>query len=217
MMNKKGFTLSELLVALGIVGVIGAITIPSIHKILPDKDKGIVLKTYKTLNTINNDIFGNPGLYMFSDNCPSFILQCTGVPADGTHSTVQPLNKYPVLLAENLTLAESNPTFTNGKGSFNTSDGITWAIDVRKDNNNLPLMYEIEIDTHNPNRMANCSYSSTCRNPRRFKFAVDKYGTTRAWDPLTEAYLMNPSDLSDRYADLQSAARSSTDFFTTPD
>ena len=216
MMNKKGFTLSELLIALGIVGVIGAITIPSIHRILPDKDKGVVLKTYKTLNTINNDIFGNPGLYMFSDNCPRFILQCTEPPADGTHSAVVPLNKYPVLLAENLTLAGSSPTFTNGKGSFNTSDGVTWTINVRLQSGK-PVMYEIEIDTNNPNRTANCSYSSTCKNPRKFKFAVDKYGTTRAWDPLTEAYLKNPSDLSDRYADLRSAASSSTDFNTIPD
>lgn len=219
MSKKKGFTLSEILVALGIVGIISAITIPSIHKVLPDKDKGIVLKTYKTINEINNDILGDPGLYMFNaETCPRAILQCVEKPVkfNTNNNKYKNLNKYTALLIDNLTLADTNVSITSGSANFNTADGVSWSVKPLSPSGNKPEAYEIIIDTHNSNRQ-NCQYSNSCKSPRLFRFVVDKYGMTSPGDALTEAYLNNPNDLSDRSNDLKAAARSSTNFSTIPE
>ena len=36
--DKKGFTLAEMLIALAVIGVIAAITMPLLHKIIPTKE-----------------------------------------------------------------------------------------------------------------------------------------------------------------------------------
>lgn len=209
-MNKKGFTLAELLVALGIVAVIAAAIIPSIHKIMPDKDKGAVLKVYKTLNEINADIFSDPTLYRFGDgstnpDCsPPHILNCIQAPLDDSVTYTNANDKYPLILCSRLSLADS-VTFSNGGGSFHTSDGITWTIAAGTGTN---LTYTITIDVNNPSRGA-CTYSSSnCPNPGKFKFTVNSNGSVSpaSDDYLTQAYLNNPNDMSNRTEDLRQAA-----------
>ena len=46
---KKGFTLAELLITMGIIGVIAAILAPAIGNLMPDSNKGKVLKVYNAL------------------------------------------------------------------------------------------------------------------------------------------------------------------------
>ena len=55
-MNKKGFTLAEVLIALAIIGVTAAITAPMLSSLMPDKHKAMVLKYYKTITDINKDL-----------------------------------------------------------------------------------------------------------------------------------------------------------------
>ncbi len=55
-MKKFGFTLMEVIIALGIVGVVAAISTPLLNNLIPDKDKIAVLKTYKIIGDINNEI-----------------------------------------------------------------------------------------------------------------------------------------------------------------
>ena len=201
-MKKNAFTLAEILIALSIIGVISAITLSSIHQIMPDKDKGVVLKVFQTLNEVNRNVLGNPSLYMFNSDCPAHIMMCNAKPVDGEHENdkYQGINKYPSLLMDNLTLSDSAPTPSGGSCSFTTSDGLVWS--VASDSNNG---YDIIIDTGNDKRQ-DCTYSSSCKNPRKFKFNVNSDGVTKAVDNLSKAYLMNPNDLNDRSADLQKAA-----------
>ena len=63
---KKGFTLAELLVTLGTIGVLAAITAPMITGLMPDKNKMMVIKAYKTLSDINQELLDDPSIY-FSD------------------------------------------------------------------------------------------------------------------------------------------------------
>ena len=48
-MKKRAFTLAEVLLALAIVGVVSAITIPLIGRIKPDKEKMLYHKAYNSL------------------------------------------------------------------------------------------------------------------------------------------------------------------------
>ena len=203
-MKKNGFTLSELLIAVGVVGIIAAITLTSIHKITPDKDKGAVLKVFTTVSEINNDIFNNPSLYMINYSAQTLcsdngILNCTDAPLDGNHSTAIGDNKYPTLLMENLSLNDVTSIY-----NFQTTDGITWDIDINK-SSNVISSYTITITTGNNNR-DNCIYSAECRNPGQFSLRVTQNGNVEGVDALTRAYLENPDELNNRTADLRRAA-----------
>ena len=55
-MRKMGFTLSEVLIALTIIGVVAAISAPLVNNVIPDKNKAIVLKAHKTISDINSEI-----------------------------------------------------------------------------------------------------------------------------------------------------------------
>ena len=62
MKKIKGFTLAEVLVTVGIIGIVAAITLPLINRFSPDATKVQYLKTYdmlvKTMNKIaNNKIY----------------------------------------------------------------------------------------------------------------------------------------------------------------
>lgn len=213
-MKKLGFTLAEILIAMGILGVIAALTMPTIHKLSPDKDKGMVLKAYKTITEINNEILNDPSLYMLNtkiygtnNNCTN-ILACTSKPVDGQHETgYEGDAKYPHLLSDHLTLSK-NYTINSGSPNsyeFTTPDGLEWLMFTINSTSD-DIFYFIMIDTKNPARQ-NCSYSkNTCKNPRSFLFKVEKNGAVTYADNLTRVYLENPDNLTERYADLAKAA-----------
>ncbi len=48
-MKKRGFTLAELLIVLGIAGVVAAVILPAINGLMPDKTKINYLKVYDEL------------------------------------------------------------------------------------------------------------------------------------------------------------------------
>ena len=62
-MFKKGFTLQELLITLGIIGIVAAIVAPGIVGMMPDQKKAMYMKAYNTLTTLTNDILDDPSLY----------------------------------------------------------------------------------------------------------------------------------------------------------
>lgn len=212
-MKNKGFTLSEILIAIAIIGVIAAVTLSTVNNILPDRDKADVLKVYKTLNDINGEIFNNPTLYMYDNggNCSQNILQCTSKPLDSdtnaAHNSTnfEGLDKYPYLLAENMVLSK-DISKASSDYNFTTTDGIEWTLTAQSEQTNpqIPQSYTVTIDTGNPHRQAGL-YSGTNQNPRQFKFIVSANGSVTASDALSQAYLKNPNDLSDRVADLKVA------------
>ena len=215
-MNKRGFTLSELIIAMGIIGVVAAVTAPSIQKIFPDKDKGIVLKNFGIIKKINQDIFNNPSLYWQDTTCSQKILQCVNRPLDKETNTIhdsanyEGVNKYPYLVADSLTLVDSI-SHSGNTYSFTTSDGVIWTIDANINpsaSSGLipPEYYIITIDPGTSNR-DNCTYHKTqCKNPRKYSFKIDNKGVLSANDNLTKIYLMNSDNLSGRKDDLKSAS-----------
>ena len=210
-MKRKGFTLSEILIALAIVGSIAAISIPTIHRIMPDKDKAVVLKVFKTVNEINDELVNNPTMYRFEEDSQNLcnenngILNCTRKPLDGNHESANGHSKYPRLLAENLNLSNNFEIDNGTTYTFQTSDGVYWTLVLRL-RSNIIIRYDLTIDTHNSQRDDCGPYSAECRNPRRFGFQISSNAIVTGDDPLTRAYLENPDDLSNRAGDLKRAA-----------
>ena len=62
-MKKLGFTLSELLVAIGIVAVGAALVAPTVSNIVPDKNKIKVINYYNKINEINKKLLNDKNLF----------------------------------------------------------------------------------------------------------------------------------------------------------
>lgn len=60
---RKGFTLSEVLITLGILGVVAALTIPSLNNIVPSTDKALFRKSYETLQRAVQDMLDDDTIY----------------------------------------------------------------------------------------------------------------------------------------------------------
>ena len=69
-MKKKAFTLAEVLIALGIMGIIAAVAIPIANQIKPDETKTMYLRAYNALlkqtNAIAYDSAIYPAMYEYS-------------------------------------------------------------------------------------------------------------------------------------------------------
>ena len=62
-MKKDGFTLAELLIALGIIGVAAALITPSLVNIMPDRYKIRVLQYYAAICTANQELLDDSATY----------------------------------------------------------------------------------------------------------------------------------------------------------
>ena len=196
-MKKFGFTLSELVVALGVIGVVAAIASPMLNGILPDKDKIAVLKVYKVLSSINRDLISDKGLYYCQDN-NQVGLECTGQPLAPSYDKdyFSGNSKYIRLLAASLKGSELS-SVNGAQGKITTKDGYVWE---------FTSATELTVDVNPNNDGKNCSYSSTCKKPDQFKFKINlRNGSVEGNDPLTLAYLANSYRLNDRKKDLKTA------------
>lgn len=197
-MKKSGFTLSELLVALVIIGVVGAITSPIINNLLPDKNKVAVLKLHKVITDINEQLLNNPTYYYTDGSCHGFT--CIQEAMDYKDATG--VDKYSLLLQKHLQLkSDVNAT------SFTTIDGNVWTFDTSSANFDNPeanyTIFQVDIA---PNKSGSTIYSaSNKKNIDTFRFKVNPDGSVDGDDSLTKAYLQNPYKLNDRKADYNKA------------
>lgn len=233
-MKKFGFTLAEVLITMGLVGIVAAIALPSLNKAIPDSNKAKVLKAYNTITNINQKLLNDPRLYPGVENAAGEEcnvrqdgLSCTETPVawrnlvsnryhnnslDGVVTSValSGTRKYLNLFAMNLEIPDvpiSNTMFADGAqhASFTTEDGILWDI--------LFLVpeesYRITIDTNarsaDDNPVPNHWFDNGHQNPDQFRFKVDQFGRVSANDPMTWAYLQNPNKMNDRAHDLDTA------------
>ena len=83
-MYKKGFTLAEVLITVGLIGVLAVIALPAIFGNKPNELKTKYLKCYNTLVTLTDDILGNSELYYkdYQRNQAGEILLTNGAPTD---------------------------------------------------------------------------------------------------------------------------------------
>lgn len=58
-MKKKGYTLAEALIAMGIIGVVSALMLPMMNKFKPDENKVLFIKTYDAISEVVSDLVSN--------------------------------------------------------------------------------------------------------------------------------------------------------------
>ena len=203
-MKKLGFTLSELLVAIGVVAVGAALVAPTVSNIVPDKNKIKVINCYNKISEINQKLLNAPDLfateYVYKDGkriLKSFGLADENVPLrykdnllfnltfqNGKYSSS---SKYRNIFSEMLT-GEKYPD----SGGIKLEDGSVLEIKTREYNPTTPVtvMIPMVLDIDGKDKGKNCSYDGNkCKKPDIFKFKVDESGNVTAGDAMTDAYL----------------------------
>ena len=201
-MQKKGFTLQELLVTLGIIGIVAAIVAPGVVGLLPDKEKSMYVKAYSTLTTGVSEILGDPGLY-YTEYSATGEPNCSGMGCDGTpviepynNGTYSGTNKFPRLFAERINLSVE-PFMRGGNVVFRSADGIEWEFDVTNRGAEFETEVTIDVNPDSENDDNKCTYANpACRNPDLFVFRIDNDGGIVAVDRLGQAFLQNPTSLN---------------------
>lgn len=195
-MKKFGFTLAEMVIAIAVVGVLAAASVPLVNSIIPDREKVQVLKAHKQIQSINQEIISNPSIYDPNDQQRQGFLN-TDRPLGWRPNndalfgpTRTPNRKYSAILADYL----KGENYNINNGSFTTPDGMLWTVA----NANRGII-QVTVDV-NGAQGNNCSYN--CNSPDTFLFSVTATnGQVEGIDSLTRAYLANPYRLSDRKND----------------
>ena len=147
-LNRKAFTLTELLIALGVIGILAAILMPVIMNILPDQNALMAKRAYYATQTIISDIINNESCYPdvsestdtnekrigFDDGYPR--TNCNGwsditTDSDGNVEEKNADSKFQTLFKKELDIKTEN---SNG---FLTKDGIQWLFAVAPDTYNF--------------------------------------------------------------------------------
>lgn len=127
---KKGFTLAEVMVTLGILGVLAAIIIPAVMNVSPDTNRVMLKKAYSTLEKSVSNLINDDAAY------PGDVTQSIGgvtVPAGfnnlNTTGTTTPggQDKFCYLFVQQLNTV-GTVNYTANSCGFTTTDGIHWNI-----------------------------------------------------------------------------------------
>ena len=215
MKNKRGFTLAELLIVLGITGVVAAILLPMVSGLMPDKTKMMYLKVYDELGKNIEHIASDSSLFPVCIDTGSENIGCQEHPL---LNTIRPSSKkfndakfegnkkLCNILAFNMNVdntkcEDSSYAFDsssfNGdfdsKKSFTTQNGMEWWIVPQvntKGGGNAKYQTDIYVDIDPSEKSPNCIYNSTsCKNPDRFKFLLAADGTVIPADPMGMMYI----------------------------
>ena len=206
-MRKFAHTLSEVLIALGVIGLLGAVVIPMASKFRPDIDKIKFLRVYDSIVKINDSIVYDNEAYPLEDDTYSYEDYPLFNTATGTFDgeNLTPGNsKYCQILASLLT-TQDNPTCLsaydglplNDGPHFSSKDGMDYWVYTRKE---LELQEDVPYDNAfyrtdvyvdiNGAEGVNCIYNEkSCSQPDRFKISIKANGETLPDDDMGGYYL----------------------------
>ena len=201
-MRRKAHTLAEVLVALAVVGVLGAVVVPMANKFKPDVYKIKFLKNYDAIVQVNNHLIYDEELYPLIDNAgndyrenPLFNTEQVTYDnvAIGNHD-----NKYcdflSLFLAGNISAACTNAgnpvNMPNGNPHFTIKDGTEYWVYTQLGRNNNIANYRSDIYIDIDRNGANCLEDPiACPTPDRFHITVKANGETLPADRVSTYYL----------------------------
>lgn len=200
---KSGFTLAETLIVICILGVVVAITMPTMKSAIPDKYETMHKKAAFTLEKVVSEIVNNEDYYpqkREKDDSTGDIIVTRGlanqdaVTIKGT--TYSGDSKFCNLLARKFNLKEGttiNCTDSAGLGqnqtpTFTSNDGIQWLVPVA----NFTIFnssYDIKFKTSAKNdpHSTNCSSDqANCTRPDTFVYRITADGRLLKATPITD-------------------------------
>ncbi len=219
-MKEKGYTLAEVLIALGIVGVLAAVMLPMVNKYKPDTTKVLYLNTYDALAETISAAANNGGYYVRDNGTFSFEkhpfanLDDYTDNTNNSHRIAGGQNKLCRVMAENFNIIDELSTISSGNtvcrnnavynpdnfsADFTNKNGVAFMITTstnapQKNNNNYQT--DIVIDINGINKGDNCIYNAnSCKKPDRFTFRVSADAELQPTDEMGIRYLETRTNL----------------------
>ena len=204
-MKQKGYTLAEVLICVGIVGVLAAILLPLANKYRPDSTKALYVKTFNAVTDTVRSMASNQVLYPINDGSTNYsylkapLFNTSAVTIAGK-SYGGNAAKFCQLFALNFattgdaSCSTSKVTYSDSttfnSPSFTMANGMQFVIGTEL---TMPTKYQSDIYFDiNGKEGNNCLYNAEkCKNPDRFKLIVSGDGHVMAADPMGQAYLEN--------------------------
>ena len=209
-MNKKAFTLVEVLLAMTVVGIIAAVTANSLGNITANKTKAAFQNNYKHMVEVINAIMTDETIYP--------VISTGTYNWTGTSDRISICNYNKNLFPQefvNHTKVISQSNITNGY-SFETQTGALWVVKRNPEqstcSNNGERDYVIIFDVNGLAEGTNCPYkgsdlstvsSGTCNNPDTFKFLLgagnriviadgdNRYGSSNLYQYMSDNHYLN--------------------------
>ena len=163
---KKAFSLSELLIALAVVGILIAIVFPIISNITPDQNTIIAKRTYSVTQSVVSELL-NGNCYPEKANRvgldDGFGYQKCAKWSDNTKEGNAGA-KFVTLFTDLVDLDKKSLSAISNRASFKTKDGIYWRFanlnNLNGDNkNNKDKYVTLTIDVNGENKRPNCGQS----------------------------------------------------------
>ena len=193
---KKGFTLSEMVVTIGVIGVLALILIPVLRDAVPNQEQAMFKKAYYIIERSVSEMINDEDLYPEADiGEPNYLGNTVEVTYKDT--TTSGDTKFCELFASklnrtsNIVCSAEIKKFTDNEfptGSITTTDSIVWLLPVSNfADSDVPQ--EIYIDV-NGKKQPNCFYNkTTCKKPDRFTVKVYQDGRVLADGTMEVEYL----------------------------
>ncbi len=210
-MKKQGFTLAELLIVLGVTGVVAAVILPAINGLMPDKTKINYLKVYDELGKNIKSLTADSTLFPVMLKNGDEDIDVSSIPLlNNTQPLKSPFNndrysgdkKLCNLIAFSMGVSDScKDTSYPDKSSFTTANGMDWWIsqtkrDINTAESKASYQTDIYVDVDSSKKSSNCMYGETnCKNPDRFKFLLAADGTLIPADPVGLHYINTRKNL----------------------
>ncbi len=231
-MKKRAFTLAEILISLGIIGVIAALSFPAISSMKPNKNKLMYLKTHDSLAQNIKELAANSRLYAacyqsLNVSCeyePLLNLEASQSEKYKNYSGDKKFCSLMGLLLgvepEDLKCSDTTYTFNANdytekftSPSFESQNGFRWRIVPQVKTvaalNNSTFQYDIyvDIDPSNNNvsgKDKSCIYDKNkCKAPDIFKFLVAANGHLVPADPMGIYYLSTRQSVTTNKKELE--------------
>ena len=216
-MNKQGFTLAEVLVALGIVGVCAALIAPAIVNIMPDKNKVKVIQYHAAITNATVELLNDDAIYYrkivyepetITEDGETVTIQVPKITEteikDESGNVLRKVKTYEKSCEGGLDCTEAaydKARFcknAEGDGKYakclsdklglGGSDGGTYNDGSDWRITTKGAPYTIEIKV-TPDGCG--TFSASCKKPNIFQFEVDKWGNVEPVDKLSKVYLKN--------------------------
>ena len=211
---KSGFTLAEVMITVGIIGIIAAVTIPALINTMPNQELIMFKKAYYNTSRIVAELINDDDLYPDIENednpdivgfaITNFVEQL-GLDSEARYQgqDYEGTEKFCGLFAAKLNASQINcadsGSFSadNVQGNFTTTDGIAWAMPVADfqaleyiivDVNGQKGNNCVDGETYNVvnDRASECNDGDT---PDEFAISVDKFGHIEAIGDVAKEYI----------------------------
>lgn len=197
---KNGFTLSEMVVTVGVVGVLALLLIPVLKDAMPNQEQAMFKKAYYVTERSVSELINDEDLYPEAvEGEPNFF----GNTVEVTYKdiTTSGASKFCELFTSKLnrtsdikcsaTTGHLPSKFTDNEapeGTITTTDGIVWVLPIDSFADNTDAR-EIYVDV-NGRKQPNCFYDkTTCKKPDRFTIKVYQDGRVLADGTMEVEYL----------------------------